>query len=153
MSSECPISHVFPSSFLTRNNRQYCGEEATTREPRNGVETFWLDNCGLTGGSSGGPWIKDFDPETGSGKIISVNSWSYGSRNGMGGPIIDEAAARCLANAARQADYEAIAAEQPDGEEGIFVNCYDRPCIPEEDTGRRTLRGGYSRKLCQHKGN
>lgn len=110
-----------------------------------------MDNCGLTGGASGGPWITDFDPATGSGKVVSVNSWSYGDRNGMGGPIIDASAARCLANAARAADFAAIAADQPDGEEGIFVNCHNRPCIPEEEAARRKLRG-LSRELCEKMG-
>jgi G:T/U-mismatch repair DNA glycosylase len=65
----------------------------------------------------------------------------------MGGPIIEASAARCLANAAREADYAAIAADQPDGEEGIFVKCHDRPCIPAVENERRQLRG-ESRVLC-----
>ncbi|MEV4461668.1 peptidase, partial [Microbispora sp. NPDC049633] len=34
-------------------------------------------SCGMTGGSSGGPWFVRFDPDTGSGLLNSVNSFKY----------------------------------------------------------------------------
>ncbi|MEN3537704.1 peptidase [Microbispora sp. ZYX-F-249] len=34
-------------------------------------------SCGMTGGSSGGPWFVRFDPSTGSGLLNSVNSFKY----------------------------------------------------------------------------
>ncbi|SFQ35020.1 hypothetical protein SAMN05421810_106235 [Amycolatopsis arida] len=33
--------------------------------------------CGMTGGSSGGPWFLEFDEESGTGKVASVNSFYY----------------------------------------------------------------------------
>ena len=45
---------------------------------------FWLPNCGLSGGSSGGPWVQPFT--NGNGTIISVNSWGYTNQPGMAGP-------------------------------------------------------------------
>ncbi len=34
--------------------------------------------CDMTGGSSGGPWLVNFDPESGTGVQNSVNSFGYG---------------------------------------------------------------------------
>ncbi|MCP9206659.1 trypsin-like serine peptidase [Streptomyces sp. NEAU-Y11] len=34
--------------------------------------------CGMTGGSSGGPWLADFDTTTGKGVLVSVNSHGEG---------------------------------------------------------------------------
>lgn len=118
-------------------------------------DTWWLDQCGLTPGSSGGPWLTDFNPdhpET-SGKIVAVNSYGFANRPGMGAAMVDASAARCLANAARNADYKALAA-LPAGEEGLLVNCYDRPCVTDDGTtGRkRQLRGMNERNLCQKEG-
>ncbi len=48
--------------------------------------------CKMTGGSSGGPWLLDFDPatETSAG-IRSLTSYSYSSANGyLFGPIFDQ---------------------------------------------------------------
>ncbi|GAA4916214.1 trypsin-like serine peptidase [Streptomonospora salina] len=33
--------------------------------------------CAMTEGSSGGPWLNDFDPETGTGTVVSVISFKY----------------------------------------------------------------------------
>lgn len=126
---------------------RYCTEEVGTKEPTPGLTTGWMPGCGLTGGASGGPWISDFDPATGSGKVVSVNSWSYSTQTGMGGPFIDASAARCLVNAAREipvGDLEA--STDAGGGAGIFVECHDRPCIEDEESVRK-LRG--NRKLCE----
>lgn len=46
--------------------------------------------CDLTAGSSGGPWLTDFDPRTGRGTIISVASFKYSDDHGtMYGPYFD----------------------------------------------------------------
>ncbi len=45
--------------------------------------TYKLD-CDMTGGSSGGPWGTDF--ANGSGTLMSVNSYRYGSGGAMYGP-------------------------------------------------------------------
>ena len=41
----------------------------------------------MTGGSSGGPWFRDFSTSTGVGTQISLNSFGYrGEKNAMYGP-------------------------------------------------------------------
>lgn len=51
--------------------------------------------CGMTGGSSGGPWFQGFDERTGLGWLNSVNSFTYNfAPNFMFGPFFgDEAMA------------------------------------------------------------
>lgn len=118
-------------------------------------KTWWLDQCGLTPGASGGPWLTAFNPDNPgtSGKIVAVNSYGFANQPGMGAAMVDASAARCLANAARNADYIALAA-LPAGEEGLLVNCFDRPCVTDGRTaGRnRQLRGTNQRSLCQKEG-
>lgn len=58
----------------------YCQESLGT----NGATNYWLASCGLSGGSSGGPWIQPIDG--GNGPVFSVNSWGYTSSPGMAGP-------------------------------------------------------------------
>lgn len=46
--------------------------------------------CSMTGGSSGGPWLSPFEYSgqgTGSGVVMSVNSYGYAGRKAMYGPI------------------------------------------------------------------
>jgi hypothetical protein len=46
--------------------------------------------CGMTGGSSGGPWFSGFDTATGSsGTIQSLNSYGYSGQSNMYGPIFN----------------------------------------------------------------
>ncbi|WET76922.1 hypothetical protein P3102_22735 [Amycolatopsis sp. QT-25] len=40
----------------------------------NSVSVSWKTDCDLAGGSSGGPWLRNFDPATGKGTIFSVTS-------------------------------------------------------------------------------
>ncbi len=40
----------------------------------NSVMSAWRTGCDLAGGSSGGPWLRGFDPATGRGTIFSVTS-------------------------------------------------------------------------------
>jgi len=40
-------------------------------------DATWGLHCDMTGGSSGGPWMKDFDTATKSGVLNSVNSYRY----------------------------------------------------------------------------
>ena len=42
--------------------------------------------CGMTGGSSGGPWLKGFSEATGSGTLNSLNSYGYSGLKNMYGP-------------------------------------------------------------------
>jgi hypothetical protein len=46
--------------------------------------------CGMTGGSSGGPWLSGFSTTTGdSGTIQSLNSYGYSGQSNMYGPIFN----------------------------------------------------------------
>ncbi len=40
----------------------------------NSVTSSWETDCDLAGGSSGGPWMRNFDPATGKGTIFTVTS-------------------------------------------------------------------------------
>lgn len=148
--------HAFGYSLEFNPDFRYCADTAVVEQPTPGLDTAWLDACLLSGGASGGPWMTGFDPETGVGKVVSVNSWSDMYFPGNGGPFIPESAARCLVNAARDADMEAMMAEAV-GEQGIFVDCFERPCITQEeademDSTRKlsssSLRG-MQRQLCE----
>jgi hypothetical protein len=106
---------------------RYCADNITVEDDV-GVETAWLNACTMSDGSSGGPWMVDFDKSTGKGKVISVNSWTKSWAGGTGGPLMDASAAQCLLDAARTVDINAMEAEAV-GKQGIFVNCYHGPCI------------------------
>ena len=46
--------------------------------------------CGMTGGSSGGPWFSGFNAANGSGGTIqSLNSYGYSGQSNMYGPIFN----------------------------------------------------------------
>jgi V8-like Glu-specific endopeptidase len=49
---------------------------------RNSVYSSWRSECDMAGGSSGGPWLRDFDPATGRGTIFSVTSRGKGNVDG-----------------------------------------------------------------------
>lgn len=46
----------------------------------------WSMVCNMTGGASGGPWLKGFSESTGSGTLASLNSYRYSFSNRMYGP-------------------------------------------------------------------
>jgi V8-like Glu-specific endopeptidase len=46
----------------------------------------WGMVCGMTGGSSGGPWFSGFSESTGSGTLSSLNSYGYSGIKNMYGP-------------------------------------------------------------------
>lgn len=51
--------------------------------------------CDMTIGSSGGPWLTGFDPATGTGTVVSVNSFKYaGDASTMYGPHFGDAVRR-----------------------------------------------------------
>jgi hypothetical protein len=63
----------------------YCAG-VDTRDTWGGSTDYAL-SCSLNGGSSGGPWFRDFNPTTGVGTLTSVNSFTYrGLKNRMFGP-------------------------------------------------------------------
>jgi hypothetical protein len=94
----------------------YCAENMTTES----LDNWWLSNCGLSGGSSGGPWIQPMSTN-GAGPIISVNSWGYTGSPGMAGPVLDGTSAECLFGSAKVTSLDV--GFNPDGRQGIVVTC------------------------------
>lgn len=92
----------------------YCQEDMTTE----GSFNWWLPSCGLSGGSSGGPWIQSAG---GTGPIISVNSWGYTNQSGMAGPKLWNTSAECLFNKAKASDLSAFESAL-DGKAGESIN-------------------------------
>ena len=64
---------------------------------------WWLGSCGLSGGSSGGPWMQPFT-RLATGSLISVNSWGYTNQPGMAGPKLSGTTASCVFALAKSAD-------------------------------------------------
>lgn len=67
----------------------------------------WGMGCGMTGGSSGGPWLKGFSETTGSGTLNSLNSYGYSGVKNMYGPKFDSNA-QAVYNAANGASSNTI---------------------------------------------
>lgn len=65
-------------------------------DPYNANLTYRMSGCKLNGGSSGGPWFRDFSESTGVGTLFSVNSYGYNGVTAMHGPLF---------NASTQATY------------------------------------------------
>ena len=85
-----------------------------------GADNWWIPSSGLSGGSSGGPWIQPMDEATGSGALISVNSWSNTTQPGMAGPLLNGTTAECLFTAAKTAPLSL--SSNPDGQQGVIVD-------------------------------
>ncbi|WP_409495705.1 trypsin-like serine peptidase [Amycolatopsis sp. cmx-11-12] len=49
----------------------------------NSVNTTWNTDCDLAGGSSGGPWLRNFDPVSGKGTLFSVTSRGTMTEDGV----------------------------------------------------------------------
>lgn len=62
----------------------YC-EGGTGFDANTGDTTYKLA-CDMTGGSSGGPWMRDFNATTGTGTLTSLNSYGYSGDKSMHGP-------------------------------------------------------------------
>lgn len=58
-----------------------CARPADLRA--NSVTTTWNTDCDLAGGSSGGPWLRNFDPVSGKGTIFSVTSRGTMTEDGV----------------------------------------------------------------------
>ena len=108
-------THALGYSYSDDPNFMYCAEDMTTE----GSSNWWLANCGLSGGSSGGPWIQPMTD--GSGPVMSVNSWGYTTSPGMAGPFLHSSSANCLYVMANGTDFSAI--PTTDGDEGVIVTC------------------------------
>ena len=79
-------------SYSEDPNFMYCAEDMHQLDQAN----WWLGSCGLSGGSSGGPWMQPFS--SGTGSLISVNSWGYTNQPGMAGPKLSGTSAQCVFN-------------------------------------------------------
>jgi hypothetical protein len=90
---------------------RYCVDPLQTRG--NG---WWLPNCGLSGGASGGPWVLPMDVTKGSGTIISVNSYGFSTAPGMGSPKLFGTSAACLFSVAKSYGFNSVV------NQGIIVN-------------------------------
>jgi len=88
-------THALGYSYSNDPFFMYCAENMTT----NGAANWWLGSCGLSGGSSGGPWVQPM--AGGTGPLVSVNSWGYTRGPGMAGPKLSGSSAQCLFTAAQ----------------------------------------------------
>lgn len=113
--SDPEFTHGIGYSYSDDPNLMYCAENMTTE----GAYNWWLASCGLSGGSSGGPWIQPL--VAGDGPIISVNSWGYTGSPGMAGPFLDVTSAACLFDDAKNTDFGAV--PSADGQQGVVSNC------------------------------
>lgn len=109
-------THALGYSYSEDPFFMYCAEDMTIE----GTDNWWLPSCQLSGGSSGGPWIQPMNENTGSGPIISVNSWGYTTSDGMAGPFLSGTTAECVFDAAKTAPLSL--ASNPDGQQGFVVD-------------------------------
>ena len=86
-----PVEPPFDGTRLHR-----CSTPATTAfGPEHGHLAAL--RCSMTGGSSGGPWLAEFDPATGSGLVVAVTSFATHETPGViGAAPLGKAAARLL---------------------------------------------------------
>ena len=111
------FTHALGYSYSDDPNFMYCAEDMTTE----GTDNWWLASCELSGGSSGGPWVQPMNATSGSGPVISVNSWGYTSSPGMAGPKLVSTSAGCLFTMAKTTD--GLSVSTADGEAGAVVDC------------------------------
>jgi len=111
------FTHALGYSYSDDPKLMYCAEDMTTE----GAVNWWLPNCGLSGGSSGGPWVQPMDASTGSGPVISVNSWGYTTTPGMAGPKLADTSAECIFASAKEETFPS--ASVADGDSGYSVIC------------------------------
>ena len=111
------FTHALGYSYDVDPNFMYCAEDMTTE----GADNWWLPNCGLSGGSSGGPWVQPMT--SGDGRVISVNSWGYTGSPGMAGPKLFGTSAECVFDAAEMQPW--LDPSAGDGDAGVAVGCPD----------------------------
>src|SRR4029453_13922909 len=109
------LTHGLGYSYSDDPNFMYCADGLTQESAAN----WWLGNCGLSGGSSGGPWVQPMNTSTGNGPIMSVNSWGYTGQPGMAGPKLAGTSASCVFAVAKSAAMGTFA----DGQAGVKANC------------------------------
>jgi hypothetical protein len=109
------FTYALGYSYNVDPNFMYCAEDMTDE----GAVNWWLPSCGLSGGSSGGPWVQPMDTDTGDGPVISVNSWGFIGSPGMAGPRLDISSAQCVFDMAK---VEAFPVSPKDGDAGVKVD-------------------------------
>lgn len=109
------LGHALGYSYSEDPKFMYCADNLTTE----GTANWWLPNCGLSGGSSGGPWSQPFNVSTGNGPVISVNSWGYTDQPGMAGPKLSGTSAACVFAHAQSS----ALGTWPDGDAGVKASC------------------------------
>ena len=92
------LTHALGYSYSDDPYFMYCAEGVST----SGTANWWLPNCGLSGGASGGPWVQPMS--NGTGPLVSVNSWGYTNQPGMAGPKLSGSSAKCIFDAAQGTD-------------------------------------------------
>ena len=107
------LAHGLGYSYSDDPKFMYCADPLEALDGAN----YWLPNCGLSGGSSGGPWVQPFS--NGNGPIISVNSWGYTNQPGMAGPKLYGTSASCLYARAKTG---ALGLAYADGDAGLVVS-------------------------------
>ncbi|MDH5617253.1 MAG: hypothetical protein OEZ11_01295 [Gammaproteobacteria bacterium] len=109
------FTHGMGYSYSDDPNFMFCAEDMTTE----GTDNWWIPSCGLSGGSSGGPWIQPMG--NGAGPVISVNSWGYTTSPGMAGPKLNGTSAFCVYDAA--ANTTTFLVNPADGDAGYAITC------------------------------
>lgn len=92
----------------------FCAEDMQQLDQAN----WWLGSCGLSGGSSGGPWMQPFS--SGTGSLISVNSWGYTNQAGMAGPKLSGTSASGVFSCAKTKTFASV--PTTDGDEGAIFS-------------------------------
>jgi hypothetical protein len=113
------FTHGLGYSFNKDPAFRYCATNMSTKFGISTYRNLWLDTCKMTGGSSGGPWLKDTDTN-GRGTVISVNSWGYSTSSGMAGPDFNTASGsgvECLFEVAKNTRFEDMV-----GQRGVVVD-------------------------------
>lgn len=114
-SNSADFTHALGYSYSDDPFFMYCAEDMTTE----GTDNWWLPSCGLSGGSSGGPWAQPLI--NGTGPIISLNSWGYTGSPGMAGPKLNgSSSAACVFGRAKVLGFPTAPA---DGNAGYAEGC------------------------------
>lgn len=120
-SGSADFTYALGYSYSEDPKFMYCAEDMTTE----GADNWWLASCGLSGGSSGGPWVQDGTNEwvgNTDGSIMSVNSWGYTNQPGMAGPKLSgTSSASCVFERAKARPFPT--SPVADGNEGEAVTC------------------------------
>jgi hypothetical protein len=102
------VGYALGYSYDVDPSFRYCTDPLESLD----ADNWWLPNCELSGGSSGGPWVQltsgtTFDGTN--GEIISVNSWGYTTMPGMAGPKLSGTTASCVFKLAKESAFGTFA--------------------------------------------